>query len=294
MEGQVPGRVPGVLPLVRHRDDVGVQHVKPFRVPHAAAAGFHERMTLVLLEPSIHIEVVVLLAPQHARQRLAVHPALVLAQRLRRDPLVELVGVGDPALECLLEAAEGVVGPGGGQTEADGLAAAGGHVEHIVGRGLGPDLGGVDRVAAARDDVFVERVLDVRGRIGLAPETGRVALVLGEEQLRGSVAHAASTRRARGGWPESTPGRASRSDGFRSSSPQDQVLRNHSVGRTRSRAASGPRLCTVMRTRMSSGPSFAYSTNTSKYRSSSKAPVSSSSYSNSSRDRPRFVSIRSR
>ena len=38
---------------------------------------------------------------------------------------------------------------------------------------------------------------------------------------------------------------------------------------------------------MSSGPSFAYSTNTSKYRSSSNTPVSSSSYSNSSRDRLR-------
>src|SRR4029453_1844077 len=61
-----------------------------------------------------------------------------------------------------------------------------------------------------------------------------------------------------------TPGRTSRREGFRSSSPQDQVLRNHSVGKTRRRAASGPRLCTVMRTRMSSGPSFAYSTNTSK------------------------------
>ena len=145
-------------------------------------------MTLVLLKPSIHIEVVVLLAPQHARQRLAVHPAFIFVQRGRRNPIVELVSVGDPALECLLEPAKGLVYPGGRQTEADGLAAAAGHVEDIVSRRLGPDLGGVDRLAAARDDVRVERILDVRGGIGLAPETGRVALVLGEEQLRGSIA----------------------------------------------------------------------------------------------------------
>lgn len=71
-----------------------------------------------------------------------------------------------------------------------------------------------------------------------------------------------------------TPRPTSRSKGFGWSSPQDQVFRNHSVGKTRTRAASGPRLCTVMRMRMSSGLSFAYSTKTSKYRSSSNTCVS--------------------
>jgi hypothetical protein len=145
-------------------------------------------MTVVLLQPSIQIEVVVLLAPQHAGQRLAMHPALIVGQRRRRDPLVEFVGVSDPALERLLETAKGLIDPGGRQTEADGLASARGHVEGVVGGRLGAHPRGVDRVAAARDGVGVERVLDVGGRIGLAPETGRVALVLGEEQLRGSIA----------------------------------------------------------------------------------------------------------
>src|SRR5215472_14142356 len=51
----------------------------------------------------------------------------------------------------------------------------------------------------------------------------------------------------------------------------------------------GPRLCTEILTRTSSGSALAYSTNTSKYLSSSKMPVSSNSYSNSSRERCRFV-----
>ena len=59
----------------------------------------------------------------------------------------------------------------------------------------------------------------------------------------------------------------------------DHVLRNHSVGSTWSGASPAPRLWTVMRQRMSSGASLAYSTSTSKYRSSSKMPVSISSYS---------------
>jgi len=44
----------------------------------------------------------------------------------------------------------------------------------------------------------------------------------------------------------------------------DQMLRNHSVGRMWSGAASGPRLTAVMRMRMSSAEALAYSTNTSK------------------------------
>ena len=66
-------------------------------------------MALVLAQPFLQVEVVELLAPQHSRQRLAVHPALIFAQRLRRDPLVEFVRISDPALEYLLEALEGVV-----------------------------------------------------------------------------------------------------------------------------------------------------------------------------------------
>ena len=57
-----------------------------------------------------------------------------------------------------------------------------------MGRGLGPRLGGIDRLALSGDDVGVERILDVGRRVGLAPQTLCVALVLGEEQLRGAIA----------------------------------------------------------------------------------------------------------
>ena len=57
-----------------------------------------------------------------------------------------------------------------------------------MGRGLGPGLGGIHRLALSRDNVGVERILDVGRRIGLAPQTLRIALVFGEEQLRGAIA----------------------------------------------------------------------------------------------------------
>ena len=46
--------------------------------------------------------------------------------------------------------------------------------------------------------------------------------------------------------------------------PQIQVFRNHNVGKTWSRAVSGPRFVTVIRMRMSSGVFFAYSAQTSQ------------------------------
>ncbi len=115
--------------------------------------------------------------------------ALVLAERARRDPVVELVGVEDPLLERLLErpAERRARGPGG-KPQADDLAAAGGDLEDIAGRGLRPGLLRVHGVALPGDDVAMERVLDVRRRIRLAPEPLEVALVLGEQELRGAVA----------------------------------------------------------------------------------------------------------
>ena len=94
VERQVPGRVPGILPLVGHGNDVAVEHVEPLGVPHLFRAP-EERVGIVLLEPGVHVEQVILLPPEHAGERLPVHPSLVLGQRRGRDPLVELVGVGE-------------------------------------------------------------------------------------------------------------------------------------------------------------------------------------------------------
>src|SRR4029077_11553083 len=83
------------------------------------------------------------------------------------------------------------------------------------------------------------------------------------------------------------------SKGFDVLGHQLQVLRNQRVGRTCNEASSGPRLDMLIWMSMSSAVSLAYSTKTSKYRSSLKTPVSSSSYSKSFRLRFLFVLTRS-
>ena len=81
VEGQVPGGIPRILPLVRHRDDVGVVHVVPVLVARGAARVGLNGSAAALLQPLVHVVVVELLGPQHAGQRLAHHVRLVGVER---------------------------------------------------------------------------------------------------------------------------------------------------------------------------------------------------------------------
>src|SRR5678815_4492225 len=99
-------------------------------------------MALVLTQPLLQVEVVELLTPQHSRQRLAMDSALIFVQRFRRNPLVEFVGVGDPAFEYLIERAKGIFYLSGRQTQANRLAASGRNIEWIVSSRLGSGVRG--------------------------------------------------------------------------------------------------------------------------------------------------------
>ena len=73
MKRQVPRRIPGILPLVRHGDDVAVEHVEPLRVTCGSVTRPKKRMRPMLIQPAIEVEIVILLGPQHACERLAMH-----------------------------------------------------------------------------------------------------------------------------------------------------------------------------------------------------------------------------
>ncbi len=81
------------------------------------------------------------------------------------------------------------------------------------------------------------------------------------------------------------------SGGAAGGSVKDHVLRNQRCGKMWIGEGSGPRLWAVITIKMSFGPRFAYSTVTSKYRSPSNAPSSSSSTSRSCVPRPRAVAM---
>src|SRR3954447_9525815 len=71
VERKVPGSEPRVLPRVRHRQDVGRLEVTPVCVPVGLALWWRRRETGVAIEPARDVVAVVLLAPEHPRERLA-------------------------------------------------------------------------------------------------------------------------------------------------------------------------------------------------------------------------------
>ena len=103
---------------------------------------FPARYNPVFLVPLGEVEEVVLLGPQHSRQRLPHHPGRVLADTRWCYCAVELVGLSQTALQHLREtAAERIanrVGGGPGQAKANYCGLSRPHIEWVDRCGLGP------------------------------------------------------------------------------------------------------------------------------------------------------------
>jgi len=96
VEGQVPGGEPGILPLVRHRDDVEPVEVTPPGVPPVLAPGRRFGLGRIAVQPPVDGVVVQLLTPQQAGTRLPQHHRFLRAGAGRGQLGVELVGLGPP------------------------------------------------------------------------------------------------------------------------------------------------------------------------------------------------------
>ena len=123
MKGQVPGGVPGVFPLVRHRNDVVIDHVEPVAVPEDTARGV-KGVGPVLLEPGIGVEVIELLGPQHAGEGLAHDMGRIERHRRGRQRLIKVVGLNLSYPDAGIESREVIGGlprPGTRQAQPDDL-----------------------------------------------------------------------------------------------------------------------------------------------------------------------------
>jgi hypothetical protein len=92
VESQIPSGVPGVLPFVGHRNNIGVVKVTPFMI--APVQSFLRRVGAgrVAFEPAIYVVVIKLLTPQKAADGLA-HDLLALRRgRCQVECFEEFVG----------------------------------------------------------------------------------------------------------------------------------------------------------------------------------------------------------
>ena len=74
---KIPGRVPGVLPLVRHRNDIGIIEMGPVGVATVEAFTRRFRHARITFEPSIDIVVIKLFAPEQSGKGLPLHTARI-------------------------------------------------------------------------------------------------------------------------------------------------------------------------------------------------------------------------
>ena len=99
VERQIPCGVPGIFPLVRHRNDVGVIQVRLLMVPPIYSLGRRRRGPWIPLEPIADYIVIKLFRPQHAGERLPHHVPGVRSQVRWNHGRIELVGFAHPFCE---------------------------------------------------------------------------------------------------------------------------------------------------------------------------------------------------
>jgi len=73
VKGQIPGGIPGILPFIRHRDDVSVVQMLPVFVAAVLACGVWCRLVGVAVQPLRDIVIIKLFAPDHAGEGLTLN-----------------------------------------------------------------------------------------------------------------------------------------------------------------------------------------------------------------------------
>ena len=168
VKAQIPTGIPGIFPLVRHRNHVEVVQVFPLGVAPIFAAFGRWRHPRIALEPLLHIVVVKLLRPEHPGEGLALDGAHVGAERFALDCGVELVRLIAAMLVNLFE----TCGKDARLAHASGADAALSsrprrQAQVIDRRRFGAAAFRVDRAAFAVDQIAVEGIFGVGLALGV-------------------------------------------------------------------------------------------------------------------------------
>src|SRR5436190_3478851 len=99
MKGEIPGGKPGILPFVRHRNDVASEKVTPAAVAPILAAFRGRRLQRIAVQPLPYIEVVELLAPQQTGKGLALNAPHVRVGNISLPCSIEGIRFGNARIE---------------------------------------------------------------------------------------------------------------------------------------------------------------------------------------------------
>src|ERR1700722_20425330 len=95
MECEIPRRKPRIFPLIWHRYDIGSCEVTPFAVAPMLTALGRRGLRRIAIQPLLDIEVIVLLAPQHAGESLTLNVPHLFVRDAFLQGSIERIGFGN-------------------------------------------------------------------------------------------------------------------------------------------------------------------------------------------------------
>ena len=179
MERQVPHRVPGVLPRIWHRDDVGVVEVSPTVVSAILTALRWSIGVRITIEPHVDIEVIPLLGVGKTGESLTNDLPSILRCVLGVDVFVKVIGLDTTLLDNAGDFVDWA--SFGGEPKMDRDRVSSGNFELVPHRCFRALLFRIHG-GGARNDVTVDSVLRIRSCRLLAVHEGTVGLVLAEQR----------------------------------------------------------------------------------------------------------------
>src|SRR5438034_3413234 len=145
--------------------------VLPVAIASVLASLWRGRTCWISFEPFFYFVGVKLFAPQHARERLALHAALVFGHVWRAELRpVEAIGFRLAQGENLFRVVRRQLRILSRQSKHYGLCLAGLNLQSVVSRCLGARTIRVDGFRAAVDHDVVDAVFDVRRAVGNTPK----------------------------------------------------------------------------------------------------------------------------
>src|ERR1044071_830506 len=106
MKRKIPRRVPWILPLIRHRNDIGVVEMFPLVIATTDTLSWRFGRARISVQPLLDYVVIELFGPEHAGECLAHDESRIVGKMFGNDGLIELIGFVNTRGEDLFKVRE--------------------------------------------------------------------------------------------------------------------------------------------------------------------------------------------
>src|SRR5262249_22834724 len=109
MKGKIPRRVPWILPLIGHGNDIGVVKMFPLVISTTNPLSRRFGRRRITIQPLLDHVVIELLGPKHAGECLAHDQPRVVRKMFGNDGLIELISLVKATAEDLFKIEESLL-----------------------------------------------------------------------------------------------------------------------------------------------------------------------------------------